>query len=246
MNGTDTITELWRFPVKSIGGERLESADFGPAGIVGDRQWGLVDDATGTTLTARRAPDLLFASARIDAGQLVITLPDGTETDDDADLSRWLGKDVRLVANGDHAGDRTYEIAADFEAEDTSTWHQWTGPNWSSHDSARTHVSVVSNSTLGDWDIRRFRINVVVDRPGELDLVGQTIGLGTAGLDVLKGIDRCVMVTRPQPEGPYGDALERDLDLLRTIIRERDNVLGVGGLVSTHGTAAVGDQLTLG
>jgi hypothetical protein len=46
------------------------------------------------------------------------------------------------------------------------------------------------------------------------------------------------MVTRPQPEG-----IERDLDVLRTIARERQNRLAVGALVSEPGTLKVGDSL---
>ncbi|HEY4631865.1 MAG TPA: MOSC N-terminal beta barrel domain-containing protein [Blastococcus sp.] len=36
------VLELWRHPVKSLQGERLDTADFGPEGITGDRQWGAV------------------------------------------------------------------------------------------------------------------------------------------------------------------------------------------------------------
>ena len=65
------VTQLWRYPVKSIGGEQLESASIDELGIVGDRGWGVFDVATGTVLTARRSPQLLFASARIEDGELM-------------------------------------------------------------------------------------------------------------------------------------------------------------------------------
>jgi uncharacterized protein YcbX len=48
------VVELWRYPVKSMQGEQLDVADVGTAGIVGDRQWALVDSSTGLALTARR------------------------------------------------------------------------------------------------------------------------------------------------------------------------------------------------
>jgi hypothetical protein len=47
------------------------------------------------------------------------------------------------------------------------------------------------------------------------------------------------MVTRPQPEG-----IERDLDVLHTIARQRRNRLAVGALVAQPGTVRVGDTLT--
>ncbi len=86
------VTEIWRFPVKSMGGETLLEADVGELGITGDRGWSLYDVSTGTTLTARRAPDLLFASARLVADELAITLPDGSEVGEDgsSQLSSWL------------------------------------------------------------------------------------------------------------------------------------------------------------
>src|SRR5438105_6106983 len=52
------VAELWRFPVKSIGGERLERAMLTAEGIVGDRVVH-VEDARGRVVTARTRPRLL-------------------------------------------------------------------------------------------------------------------------------------------------------------------------------------------
>jgi hypothetical protein len=51
-------------------------------------------------------------------------------------------------------------------------------------------------------------------------------------------INRCVMVTRPQSGG-----IGRDLDVLRTINRERDGFLAVGAVVAVPGVVSVGDEL---
>lgn len=246
---TEQITEIWRYPVKSVGGERLERAEVGEAGeagISGDRQWGIVNVASDTMLTARREPRLLFASAAVVDAEVVMTLPDGTETNDDASLSEWLGYDVQLVANADVGGGQTYEIAEDFEAEDTSPWLQWQGPSWSFHDSRRTAVSVAATASFRDWDPRRFRINVIVDRSTETDLYGASLAMGSAEFDVTKGIDRCVIVTRPQPATAAGPELARDLDVLRTINRDLDRVLGAGCLVTKSGELSVGDAVIVG
>ena len=91
------VVELWRYPVKSLQGERLDVAEMGAEGIEGDRQWALFDVATGFGLTARREPDLLFAAARLRRdGGVEVVLPDGTVTADDAVLSDWLGRRVAL------------------------------------------------------------------------------------------------------------------------------------------------------
>ena len=54
----------------------------------------------------------------------------------------------------------------------------------------------------------------------------------------MKPIDRCVITTRPQPGG-----IERDLDVLRTVNRDRAGNLGVGAMVTTTGHIAVGDPV---
>ena len=91
------VAEIWRYPVKSLQGEQLGTATIGPAGLDGDREWGLLDPATGYVLTARREPQLLFASARLVDGAPVLTFDDGTVAADDAALSAWLGRPVQLV-----------------------------------------------------------------------------------------------------------------------------------------------------
>src|SRR5947209_2406793 len=230
------VAELWRFPVKSLQGERLESATVTPDGIEADRRYALFDVETGFGLTARRVPELLLASARlVDGGQLEIALPDGSVARDDEALADWLGRRV-VLRSSDASLDRLYENPGDFERE--RDWAPFTGADGPFHDYARTRVSLVSTATLGAWDRRRFRSNIVLEGEGEDDLVGSSVAVGGAVLEVGKRIPRCVMTTRPQPGG-----IERDLDVLRTIARERDTYLAVGALVARPGTVALGDAL---
>lgn len=229
------VAALWRYPVKSLRGEALDATDLGEHGIPGDRAFGIVDVATGHVLTARREPRLLAAAARWHEGRVEITGPDGRPLDSDAALSAWLGRPVRLARAGATGG--TYENPLDAEAE--SDWVSWQGPGHAWHDSGRTRVSLVSTSTLGSWSPARFRANVLLDGGGEDALVGSQVTLGSAVLDVVKHIDRCVMVTRAQP------GLEVDRDVLRAIHRERGGQLAVGALVATPGRIAVGDALDL-
>ena len=231
------VLELWRYPVKSLQGERLDAVDVGPQGLAGDRQWALFDRSTGYGLTARRVPDLLFAAGRLRAdGGVEVVLPDGTVTTDDAVLSDWLGRPVTLRAAEAERGPRHYENPD----EDEDVWNAFEGASGAFHDSSRIRVSLVSTGTLGTWDRRRFRSNVLLDGAGEDDLVGGSVRLGTAVLDVLKLVSRCVMVTRPQPGG-----IGRDNGVLKTIHRERGSTLAVGALVPVPGRVAVGDELTV-
>jgi uncharacterized protein YcbX len=108
------VAQLWRYPVKSLGGERLEHAEVGARGFLGDRLWAVRDLEHDITASARRLPRLLTATARYpgpvlpDAGpgnvpEIEITFLDGTvmsSSDNalNAKLSELAGRDVKLTA----------------------------------------------------------------------------------------------------------------------------------------------------
>ena len=233
------VVELWRYPVKSLQGEQLDSVAVTADGLDGDRQLAIYEVESGLGLTARRVPELLFASARLRPdGSAEITLPDGSVASNDEALSNWLGRPVTLRSAATEAA-RGYENVVDFEHEPTSAWETFGGADIGAfHDNAAARVSLVSTATLGSWDRRRFRANVLLDGEGEDALVGSTITVGEATLNVGMRIERCVMTTRAQAGG-----IERDLDMLRTIARERDACLAVGALVVGPGTIRVGDTI---
>jgi uncharacterized protein len=234
------VLELWRYPVKSLQGERLTEAPIDALGIAGDRRWALFDTDTGLGLTARRVPELLFGSARVRAdGGVEVVLPDGTVTSDDDVLSGWLGRHVELRAAADDVVP-TYETPADEEVPDPTEWLQWEGAPGPFHDSPRIRLSLVSTGTLGTWDRRRFRANVVLDGEGEDALRGREADLGTVRLRFGVPIARCVMTTRPQPGG-----IGRDTSVLKTIHRERDGLLAVRAAVLEAGTVRTGDELAV-
>ena len=241
------VLELWRYPVKSLQGERLVSAEVGPEGLAGDRQWALFDVATGFGLTARRVPDLLFLAARLRPdGGVEVVLPDGTVTTDDATISSWLGRSVTLRPAGGPGRPR-YESPDDDLAEaargngsgnGSARWHDWQGAPGAFHDNAGARLSLVTTGTLGTWDRRRFRANLVLEGAGEGGLIGSQVRVGDAVLDVGDPIPRCVMVTRPQPGG-----IARDNEVLKTIHRERGGDLAVAALVKRPGAVRTGDVL---
>ena len=232
------VLEVWRFPVKSLLGERLDRADLGTEGVAGDRGWALFDRTTGFGLTARRVPELLFAAGRLRAdGTAEVVLPDGTVTTDDDVLSGWAGRPVALRPAAAVRGDRRYENPADIDDE-AGRWNPFSGADGAFHDNADARVTLLSTGTVGDWDRRRFRANVVLAGAGEDELVGSRVRAGTAELDVVRRVPRCVMTTRPQAGG-----IGRDTEVLKTVHRERGGALAVGAVVARPGVLAVGDVL---
>jgi uncharacterized protein YcbX len=54
---TATVAELWRYPVKSFQGERVDTLELRPGGATGDRLLAVVDPAAGKVLSAKRYAD---------------------------------------------------------------------------------------------------------------------------------------------------------------------------------------------
>lgn len=85
MRAIGSIGGLWRYPVKSLAGEALESALLDSTGIVGDRRWALRSELVSELVNCKVIPALLSIGAAfaeepkpgLDVAHAVITLPDG-------------------------------------------------------------------------------------------------------------------------------------------------------------------------
>jgi uncharacterized protein len=103
-----TVSELWRYPVKSMLGEQVRELAVTPTGAVGDRRWALRELETGRIASAKKYPRLLEFRAThegdptdVGLGRVKIETPDGRmffADDEDASetISAILGKSVRL------------------------------------------------------------------------------------------------------------------------------------------------------
>ena len=58
------VAEIFRFPVKSMGGERLPRVEVGPQGVPGDRAWAVRDETRGGIRGAKKIPALMGCRAR--------------------------------------------------------------------------------------------------------------------------------------------------------------------------------------
>ncbi|ROR93015.1 MOSC domain-containing protein [Nocardioides aurantiacus] len=113
MEPVGRVAQLWRYPVKSMGGHRVPAATVGRRGVRTDRLWAVRDLETDVLATARRLPGLLACEARFDGEPpadvgpgrpwpVVVTLPGGEELGSDDPrvhqrLSELLGRRVRLA-----------------------------------------------------------------------------------------------------------------------------------------------------
>jgi uncharacterized protein YcbX len=243
-----TVDQLYRYPVKSMQGLAVEHVEVGLSGIDGDRSRALIDVASGRLMSAKRWSKLLLAAAD-DGG---ITFPDGThrpyESDDmDRMLSTWLGREVAL-RQIDPELDLSYEMTFD-PPNDDAELYEIPAPSGSFLDLAPVHL--ISQQTLHggaaarpdlNWDVRRFRPNLVVDAVGtpsfgEDAWCGRQLQIGTAIVEALQPTVRCAMPLRAQPGLESQPALFHALDEIHA------NHLGIYLSVIKPGEIRIGDHI---
>ena len=251
-----SVASCHRHPVKSMQGIVVDHLEVDRTGVDGDRSAGVVDVETGHLLSAKLVPDLLWATGRDDA----IELPDGTavgreDPDVDQRLSAWLDRKVRLV----HAGaqpDLAYEMTFD-PTDDTAEAFEIPVPPGTLLD--LTPVHLVARATLEacasarpdvDWDVRRFRPNLVLDLDApawaEQSWIGRRVEVGSAVLEITGPMVRCAMPLRAQPADGDGHALERQVDVYRALSElnvELPNHLGLCLDVVEPGRIETGDEV---
>ena len=241
------ISAIFRYPVKSMAGESLETARLGWHGIEGDRRLAfrrLTDQSEFPWLTASKLPQLLlYKPFRLDTnatsknGELLPThvrTPDGKEYElrsDELrqDVSSRYGSEVELMNLK----------AGIFDESPISVI------------SLGTVHSVARESGRGVdlCDLRRFRPNVVIETNGagpfeENGWVGRTLMFGegnsrAASIAVTMKDERCVMVNFDP------DTAERDSEVMKTVVRMNENYAGVYGAVVRAGELRVGQVVTL-
>lgn len=278
------IKEIWRYPVKSMRGERLDACMLGPRGIPGDRGWAIRDETAGEIRGAKKLPQLLLCAARYveepAAGRIPaaeITLPDGKRVRSDraeaADrLGTLLGRRVSLwpLRPPEDAAHyrRGLPDKPDMEAELRDVFgrlpdeplpdlmifpqelFQYTSIPGTYFDALPVHVLTTATlsaltraNNASRFDVRRFRPNFLVDCDGdgfvEAGWAGRRLRIGGATVSVELPTPRCVMTTLPQ-----GD-LAKDPGVLRTIVRDAGQNVGMYANVSDAGAIAVGDPVEL-
>src|SRR5258705_1827294 len=228
------VEAIFRYPVKSMAGERLEAANLGWHGLEGDRRLAFrrMDDRSGLPwLTASKLPELLrFVPHRRDDGEVPthVRTPDGREMavfgeELAAEIGRRCGAPVQMMQLNHGIFDETT-------------------------------ISVIASDTVREIgrlaglsaDVRRFRPNVLVRllRPGpfqEDEWVGGVLSFGEGddapAVTVTMRDIRCSMVNfDPDSAAPAPE-------VLKAVVREHQNTAGVYGTVTRVGRLAVGQTV---
>jgi uncharacterized protein YcbX len=164
------VAQLWRYPVKSMGGEQLDRCHLTADGIPGDRVVH-VEDSQGKVVTSRSRPRLLLHRVRL-----------GDDGEPRVDERPW--------------GDAS--VAADVRAAagDTARLVRWTGPE--RFDVLPLLVATDGAiATLG-YDARRFRPNIIVGGVSglaERSWEGRRLAVGDAVIEAVDLRQRCIMTT---------------------------------------------------
>lgn len=233
------VEAIFRFPVKSMAGERLEESNVGWHGLDGDRRLALrcIQDKGGFPwLSASRLAELLLFVPQRHTDEASGEIPTHIRTPDGqqlpvfgeelaADIGRRHGAPIQMM----HMKHGVFDEAS---------------------------ISVIASDTVGEIsrlaahepEMRRFRPNVVVrlTKPGpfqEDQWVGRVLTFGEGdkapAVTVTLRDTRCSMVNLDP------DSAASAPELLKAVVRVHQNTAGVYGTVTRIGKLAVGQRIFL-
>jgi uncharacterized protein YcbX len=238
---TGTVSRLWRWPVKSMGGEELRALSLGPCGVGGDRAHAILHEHKGAwrPLTAREAPRMLAWQAaypfNLDAGLdpasppfALVSEPSGERTWRWGDprlrpaLERDLGRPVRLERDPGGMPDVPGTVLVTVAGS----------------------LAGLGQELSTQIDARRFRPNLHLELDAEpwaeLAWEGAEIALaGGVRLRVDAVCERCAIPTRDP------DTQEKWPELLKHLTAAHGQDFGVLARVRTPGRIQAGEQVRI-
>lgn len=227
------VVGLWRYPVKSMGPEELDSVEVSWHGLAGDRRWAFVrSESTRSAFpwfTIRERPDMARFIPRMT----------------DPDQPEMSAIHVRTPAGAEYdVADPA--LAAVLHPEGTTLIRQGRGV----FDTfPLSLISVQTIQRLGELagsqlHAQRFRPNLLIDTDGsepfiEDSWVGRELSIGGMTMRVDKRDGRCVVITVDPDTG------ERNPEVLRTVAQKRQGCAGVYGSIVQPGVVALHDAVRL-
>lgn len=236
------VTEIWRYPVSSLGGERVACADLTEEGVEGDREFGLIDASTGQPAAPEREVrwrKALHLRSRCVAGEVPkLSFPDDrTYSLDDATLNAaltdYFGFEVAIASHGN---------AAELAGFPLTQFRHHHFPMHVLTTASLDHLAHLSRRP--GLDSRRFRPSVLIELQNgggfaEDAWIGSNIRIGDVELVVQEKSKRCGVTFISQP------GIDEDPEILRNILRHNSRSLGVYCTVERRGTVRMGDRVSV-
>jgi uncharacterized protein YcbX len=298
------IQQIWRYPLKSMNGERLNDCVAGSLGLPGDRGWALRDEKTREITNGKNIPLLMQCAARYrdepangSIPHVDITLPDGSTLSSDDEnvherLSTVLGKSVTLWPLQDRSNKTHYRRSAvaarltrfklvrdqlplllrmpgvDASLRETFSRNadeplpdlsqlppeilEFTSPLGTYFDAFPIHLLTTASlaamkqiNPAAIWDVRRFRPNFLIETAEGIEGLieagwsARHLRIGELELRCEIPTVRCGMTTHAQRDLP------KDPSVLRSIVKDAEQNLGVYANVVSGGRVALNDQVEL-
>jgi uncharacterized protein YcbX len=209
------VQQIWRYPVKSMAGEPLQTATLGPWGIEGDRLVYVANGDGGRVVTARTHPRLLGHRAVLgDRGEPLVDGVPWSDVRIESAVQTIAGRRARLsrTQNGGR-----FDVLPLLVATDGAI------------------------AALG-YDGRRLRPNLVIGGVNGLEernWPGYSLRIGDTIIALQDLRARCVMTTFDP------DTLEQDRQVLQSIVDRFDGTMALNARVVAGGAIHVGDAVEL-
>lgn len=232
MERIGVVTSIHRYPVKSMGGERLPESMLTLQGLPGDRNFAFVladSKISFPWFTARDYPELLRYTTRLVPGS-----PPTIEVETRGGERFAANDPVLLAALEAASGKRLTRL------------HDYRG----SYDVAP--VTLISHATVGALaaaagvapEAGRFRMSLTIDTGSDEPFtenvwVGRVVRIGEARIAVTEPDRRCAMITLEHPGGEASSAV------LKAAAELNNACAGVYGAVFVAGMIHEGDEVIL-
>jgi uncharacterized protein YcbX len=228
------VKQLYRYPVKSLLGEKVSSFTLDTRGVVNDRLFAITDEnkyigSHKNTRRFRKLPRLFELKSFINNNEIRISFPNDDQYSVDnpilnRKLSDFIGQPVSIAKEDkvSHLDDGPIHILTTASLN----WLQGLLPN----------IEITPE---------RFRPNILLDGPSENkqlteDLwIGKVLNIGNCKLEITNKTQRCLMVTSAQNSLAYSP------EILKTLGKHNDACFGVYAKVITQGTIEENTTVTI-
>ncbi len=243
-----TVSQLYSTPLKTGRIVPTDELRLAEGGIVGDREFVVVEPGSGRRISALDEPRMLAVVATWKARELTLAFPDGssvTGASDDAEAvpcAWYADRDAgtRRI-EGPFAAALSFYLGREVILARLSDPCRSFAP-----------VGIVSRASVDavspGLDLRVLRMSIVLDGLppfGEDGWIGRSVSIGSARIEITQTCPRCAITTRDPDTGERGTDTLRAIRDTRGLSEAGDLDLGVYGRVLVPGVVRIGDEVVV-